>query len=428
MIQTLRNAWKVEDVRKKLIFTFLMLVIYRLGNVIPVPFMDKEIVSAIMTGQDSGILQMLNMFSGGSLQSMSIFALSIYPYITASIIIQLLTIAFPKLEEIARDGEEGKRKMGKYTKIIGVVLAFVQAYAMVIVLFGQAANIATTNSIYSKLVMLLTLVAGTMFLVWLGEMITDKGIGNGTSIIIFYGIISGAPNAVKNMIQGGKAGTIAWWAFAIFLLISLAVLVIVIEINQGERKIPVQYAKRVVGRKMYGGQSTHIPVKVNMSGVMPVIFASSIMQLPQTIVALFNTKLPKWLEGIMSINTTSGLIVYCLVNLFLIIVFAYFYSAVQFNTVEYAKNLQQNGGFIPGIRPGKPTGEFLQGISGKITLIGAVILAIIATAPILVSHFLKLQMLFAGTSLIIVVGVILETIKQIESMLTMRHYKGFLNK
>lgn len=428
MIQTLKNAWKVEEVRKKLIFTFLMLVIYRLGNVIPVPFMDKEVVSAIMTGQDNGILQMLNMFSGGSLQNMSIFALSIYPYITASIIIQLLTVAFPKLEEIARDGEEGKRKMGKYTKIVGVILAFVQAYAMVVVVFGSAANIATTNSAYSKIVMLLTLVAGTMFLVWLGEMITERGIGNGISIIIFYGIISGAPTAIKNMIQSGQSGTVAWWAFTIFALISVAILVIVIEINEGERKIPVQYAKRVVGRKMYGGQSTHIPVKVNMSGVMPVIFASSIMQLPQTIVALFGTKLPKWLDSILSINTTSGLIIYCIVNLFLIIVFSYFYSAIQFNTVEYAKNLQQYGGFIPGIRPGKPTGEYLQGISSKITLIGAVTLAIIATAPILVSHFLKLHMLFAGTSLIIVVGVILETIKQIESMLTMRHYKGFLNK
>lgn len=425
MIQTLKNAWKVEDVRKRLIFTFLMLVIYRLGNVIPVPFIDASVVEAVMTGQDNYLLQMLNTFAGGSLQSMSIFALSIYPYITASIVMQLLTIAIPRLEEMARDGEEGKRKMGKYTKVIGVVLALVQAYAIVMVLFGQA---VATGNFLSKAIMLLTLVAGTMFLVWLGEMITEKGVGNGISIIIFFGIISGVPNQVKQTMAGFSAGHYAWWAMAILVLVSIVILVIVIEINQGERRIPVQYAKRVVGRKMYGGQSTHIPVKVNMSGVMPVIFSNAILQLPQLIISLFGGSTPKWMEYLFGMNTLSGLIIYCLVNLFLIIVFAYFYSAVQFNTVEYAKNLQQYGGFIPGIRPGKPTGEFLQRISSKITLIGAVILAIIATAPFLVNYFLKLNLLFAGTSLIIVVGVILETIKQIESMLTMRHYKGFLNK
>ena len=425
MLQTLKNAWKVEDVRKRLIFTFLMLVIFRLGNTIPVPFMNAEMVKQVMSGNEMGLLQMINSLGGGSLQGMTIFALSIYPYITASIITQLLTIAIPKLEEMARDGEEGKRKMGKYTKIIGVVLAFIQAYAVVNILFGQA---VATGSAFSKVIMLLTLVAGTMFLVWLGEMITEKGVGNGISIIIFFGIISGVPNSIKNMFQRGQAGMLTWWAVAILVLVSIAILVIVIEINQGERKIPVQYAKRVVGRKMYGGQSTHIPVKVNMSGVMPVIFASSILQLPQTIIGLFGGTRPKWVDFLFGMNTWSGLILYCIVNLFLIIVFAYFYSAVQFNTVEYAKNLQQYGGFIPGIRPGKPTGEYLQRISGKITLIGAVILAVIATAPFLVNFTLDLNMLFAGTSLIIVVGVILETIKQIESMLTMRHYKGFLNK
>ncbi len=427
MLQTLKNAWKVKEVRDRLIFTFLMLVVYRLGNVIPVPFMDAKVVQAHMSGQDAGLLSMLNAFSGGSLSNMSIFALSIYPYITASIIIQLLTIAIPRLEDIAKDGEEGKKKIGQYTKIMGVVLGFVQAYAMVNVLFSDAVQIAKGNTL-SKIIMLLTLVAGTMFLVWLGEMITSKGIGNGISIIIFFGIISGAPRAVQTMIAQGKGGMVAWWAFVLFALISIAILAIVIEINQGERRIPVQYAKRVVGRKMYGGQSTHIPVKVNMSGVMPVIFASSILQLPNTILSLFGAKAPKWMEYIFSMQTISGLIIYCLINLILIIIFAYFYSAIQFNTVEYAKNLQQYGGFIPGIRPGRPTGEYLQNISGKITLIGAIILAIISTAPFIVNYALNLRMIFAGTSLIIVVGVILETIKQIESMLTMRHYKGFLNK
>ncbi|WP_100065956.1 preprotein translocase subunit SecY [Miniphocaeibacter massiliensis] len=425
MFQTLKNAWKVTEVRNKLIFTFLMLVVYRLGNVIPVPFMNTKAVEAVMSGNEAGLLQMLNSFSGGSLSGMTIFALGIYPYITASIIMQLITIAFPSLGESLKDGEEGKRKMGMYTKIVGVLLAFVQAYAMVNVLFKSA---VATGDTFSKVVMFLTLIAGTMFLVWLGELITEKGVGNGISIIIFFGIISGVPNALKSMTQSYEVGAASWWGFAILALVSLAILAIVIEINQGERKVPVQYAKRVVGRKMYGGQSTHIPIKVNMSGVMPVIFSSAIMQLPQTIVSLFGVDAPKWLQNLMSVQTTSGLIIYCIVQLFLIIVFAYFYSAIQFNTVEYAKNLQQYGGFIPGIRPGKPTGEYLQRISGKLTLIGALILAIIATAPILINHFTGIQMLFAGTSLIIVVGVVLETIKQIESMLTMRHYKGFLNK
>ena len=426
MFQTLKNAWKVEEIRRKLIFTFLLLVVYRIGNQIPVPFIDAEVVNAIMSGQAAGLLQMLNMFSGGSLNSMSIFALSIYPYITASIIIQLLAIAIPKLEEIAKDGEEGKRKMGRYTKIIGVILGFVQAYAMVNILFSGA-DLAKGN-IVSKAIMLLTLVAGTMFLVWLGELITEKGVGNGISLIIFFGIISGTPETVIALVKGTSAGQIAWWALAILALVSALILIIVIEINEGERKIPVQYAKRVVGRKMYGGQSTHIPVKVNMSGVMPVIFASSIMQLPQTLVSLFGGNEPKWISYIFSMTTTSGLVIYSLLNFALIIMFSYFYSAVQFNTVEYAKNLQQYGGFIPGIRPGRPTGEYLQRISGRITFIGAIILAIIATAPIFVNKFLGIRMLFAGTSIIILVGVVLETIKQIEAMLTMRHYKGFLNK
>ncbi len=425
MFQTLKNAWKVPEVRNKLIFTLLMLVVYRLGNVIPVPFMEAKYVDAVMKGQEGNLLGMLNMFSGGSLSSMSIFALGIYPYITASIIMQLLTIAFPSLGESLKDGEEGKRKMGMYTKIVGVLLALVQGYAMVNVLFKSA---VATGSTFSKIVMFLTLIAGTMFLVWLGELITEKGVGNGISIIIFFGIISGVPNSIKDMMAKSATNQVAWWGFAILALISIAILAIVIEINQGERKVPVQYAKRVVGRKMYGGQSTHIPIKVNMSGVMPVIFSSAIMQLPQTIIMLFGVNAPNWLKHIMSIDTTSGLIIYCIVNLLLIIVFAYFYSAVQFNTVEYAKNLQQYGGFIPGIRPGKPTGEYLQRISGRLTLIGAIILAVIATAPILLNYAINLNMIFAGTSLIIVVGVVLETIKQIESMLTMRHYKGFLNK
>ena len=423
MFQTLKNAWKVEEIRKKLIFTFLLLVVYRIGNQIPVPFIDAEVVNAIMSGQAAGLLQMLNMFSGGSLNSMSIFALSIYPYITASIIIQLLAIAIPKLEEIAKDGEEGKRKMGRYTKIIGVILGFVQAYAMVNILFSGA-DLAKGN-IVSKAIMLLTLVAGTMFLVWLGELITEKGVGNGISLIIFFGIISGTPETVIALVKGTSAGQIAWWALAILALVSALILIIVIEINEGERKIPVQYAKRVVGRKMYGGQSTHIPVKVNMSGVMPVIFASSIMQLPQTLVSLFGGNEPKWISYIFSMTTTSGLVIYSLLNFALIIMFSYFYSAVQFNTVEYAKNLQQYGGFIPGIRPGENTAQFLQSILSRVLVVGATSLGLIAVMPSIIQGATGVQQfsfMIGGTALIIIVSVALDTMKQINSQLEMREY------
>ncbi|MGO4986851.1 preprotein translocase subunit SecY [Gallicola sp. Sow4_E12] len=424
MFETIRKAWAVAELRQRMIFTLLMVGVFRLGNAIPVPFMNKEMVSQVMGGAgQTGILNLLNLLSGNSLSQMSIFALSIYPFITASIIIQLLTVAIPRLQEIARDGEMGKKKIGKYTKIGAVILGFIEGYAIVNGLFSQA---IVQQSMFSGFVILLSMVAGSMFLIWLGEMITAKGVGNGISIIIFLGIISGLPGQIGNIWRQFQTGLIQWWQILILLIIVIFVLWVVVMVNEGERKIPVQYAKRVVGRKMYGGQSTHIPVKVNMAGVMPVIFASSILQLPNTIALLFGTDMPNWVQNIFTVETTSGLIIYAIINLLLIILFAYFYTAIQFNPVEYAKNLQQYGGFIPGIRPGKSTGEYLQRISNRITFIGALSLALVSSGPMLLAKVLGVEIVFGGTAIIIVVGVILDTLKQMDSMLTMRHYKGFL--
>lgn len=424
MFETIRKAWAVAELRQRMIFTLLMVGVFRLGNAIPVPFMNKEMVAQVMGGSgQAGILNLLNLLSGNSLSQMSIFALSIYPFITASIIIQLLTVAIPRLQEIARDGEMGKKKIGKYTKIGAVILGFIEGYAIVNGLFSQA---IVEQSMFSGFVILLSMVAGSMFLIWLGEMITEKGVGNGISIIIFLGIISGLPGQIGNIWRQFQTGLIQWWQILLLLIIVIFVLWVVVMVNEGERKIPVQYAKRVVGRKMYGGQSTHIPVKVNMAGVMPVIFASSILQLPNTIALLFGTDMPGWVQSIFTVETTSGLIIYAIINLLLIILFAYFYTAIQFNPVEYAKNLQQYGGFIPGIRPGKSTGEYLQRISNRITFIGALSLALVSSGPMLIAKFLGVEIVFGGTAIIIVVGVILDTLKQMDSMLTMRHYKGFL--
>lgn len=424
MFETIRKTWAVAELRKKMIFTLLMIIVFRLGNAIPVPFMNREMVQQVMSGAgQAGILNLLNLLSGNSLSQMSIFALSIYPFITASIIIQLLTVAIPRLQEIARDGETGKKKIGQYTKIGAVFLGFIEGYAIVNGLFAKA---IVEQSTLSGFVILLSMVAGTMFLIWLGEMISSEGIGNGISIIIFLGIISGLPGQIGSIWQQFNTGLIQWWQILLLLIITVFILWVVVMVNEGERKIPVQYAKRVVGRKMYGGQSTHIPVKVNMAGVMPVIFASSILQLPNTIALLFGTDMPAWFQNIFTVESTSGLIIYAIINLFLIIIFAYFYTAIQFNPVEYAKNLQQYGGFIPGIRPGKPTGEYLQRISNRITFIGALSLALVSSAPMILGKALGVQIVFGGTSIIIIVGVILDTLKQMDSMLTMRHYKGFL--
>ena len=416
MFKTLSNAWRIKEIRSKMIFTLLMIVVYRLGNIIPIPFMDKNVVNKLMSSNAGGLVNLLDLLAGGSLKQMSVFALSIYPYITASIVVQLLTIAFPRLGEIARDGEMGRKKVAKYTKIGAVILGIFEAKAIVAKGYIQSALIITS------------LLAGSMFLVWLGEIITEKGIGNGISIIIFLGIVSNLPTQIGTFIYGIMTGTVGILTIIGIVLAAVLIVVIVVLINEGERKITVQYAKKVVGRKMYGGQATHIPVKVNMSGVMPVIFASSLLAMPQTLSLLFSGGTPSWISSYLTVEGSVGVYVYSIMNFILIILFGFFYSSIQFNTVEYAKNLQQYGGFIPGIRPGKPTGEYLQKISNRITFSGSIILALVASAPIVLSRLSGMKINFGGTSVIIIVGVVIETMKQIESMMLMRHYKGFLNK
>lgn len=426
MFRTLANAWKVKEIRDKILFTLMIIVIFRLGMALPVPFINPEIVKSIYSNSEGTILQMLNLITGGGLQSLGVFALGVGPYITSSIVMQLLTFAIPKLEEISKEGEEGKKKIQRYTRYVALVLAIIQAYAYVGGIFRTA--LATGNQ-WNQLIVMLVLVAGAMFIVWLGDLIGEKGVGNGLSLIIFIGIIANIPDTAITWGRLVIADPLNnAWKLAILLIVVIATIVFVVLLTQGERKIPVQYAKRVVGRKMYGGQSTHIPLKVNMSGVLPVIFASSLLALPQTLGLLFGGGVQTFVQKYFSMDGTIGSVVFIVLQVALIILFAYFYNSIQFNPVEYSKNLQQYGGFIHGIRPGRPTSEFLGRIVNRITLIGALGLALLAVIPTIVSRLMGIQITLAGTSVIIAVGVILETIKQIEAMMQMRHYKGFLNK
>jgi len=386
--------------------------------------MNKAIIADIFEKSKGGILQFLDLMGGGTFSNFSIFATNIYPYITASIVIQLLTIAIPSLEELAKQGEEGKKKITKYTRYGAVALALIQAYGYTFGLFSSALE---TANVLQNIIVIISMVAGTAFLMWLGDMITEKGIGNGISLIIFIGIISKLPNDIIRRFALIRIGALSIVKELIFLIVIVIIVALVVALQEGERKIPVQYAKRVVGRKMYGGQNTHIPVKVSMAGVMPVIFASSILAFPQTI-ALFAKGAPSaWIEKYLTPAGNVGVWIYSILNIALIMFFTYFYTAVQFNTVEYAKNLQQNGGFIPGIRPGRPTSEFLNKVVNRITFVGGLSLAILASLPIILSKLFGMNVNFGGTAVIIVVGVALETVKQIEAQMLMRHYKGFLN-
>ncbi len=423
MLSTLRDAWKIPDLRKKMTFTILMLLVVRLGAAIPVPFMNKEIIGSIFNTSQGGVLQFLDMMSGGTLSSYSIFAANIYPYITASIILQLLTIAIPKLEELAREGEEGKKKINRYTRYGAIALAAVQAIGLTFGLFRRA--LETENNLQIAIV-ILSIVAGTAFLMWIGELITEKGIGNGISLLIFIGIISRLPSDLITTFKLVSIGQLSIISVLLFGIVMLLIIAFVVALQQGERRIPVQYAKRVVGRKMYGGQSTHIPIKVLMAGVIPVIFASSLLALPQTISLFSQGGVTQWIEKYLTPAGGVGMWIYSILNIILIVFFTYFYTAVQFNTVEYSKNLQQNGGFIPGIRPGRPTSDHLNKVVNRITFVGGMSLAILATAPVLLSKLFNMDVNFGGTAIIIVVGVALETVKQIESQMLMRHYKGFL--
>jgi preprotein translocase subunit SecY len=423
MFSTLRDAWRIPDIRKKMLYTLLMLLIFRLGSSIPVPGMNKEVINQMFEASSGGVLDFLNLMAGGAFKDFTIFALNIYPYITSSIIIQLLTIAIPRLEELAKEGEEGRKKIASMTRYTTVILAIIQSIGLTIGFFNQA---LISKGFWSVAIVVVTLTAGTSFLMWLGENITDKGIGNGISLIIFVGIISRLPLEVTKLVKLVKAGTVSVIGLIIFIVFALFLIAVVVALQEGERRIPVQYAKRVVGRKMYGGQSTHIPIKVSMAGVIPVIFSTSLLAFPQIISLFFRGKASDWVTKYLTVQGTVGIWIYNILNIILIIFFTYFYTAIQFNTVDYAKNLQQYGGFIPGIRPGKPTSEYLNKVISRITFVGAISLAIIATVPIILSAVFKLNVDFGGTALIIVVGVALETVKQLEAQMLMRHYKGFL--
>lgn len=418
MLSTVKNALKIPDLKKKIIFTLMMLLIFRIGSYIPVPGIDANFIRNIIE-QGGGILGFFDIVSGGAFSNFTIFAMSITPYINASIIMQLLTVAIPKLEQLAKEGEEGRKKLAKYTRYLTVVLAFVQSIGITYSLRGGMLE----KSVLNYLLVALTLTAGTAFLMWLGEQINDKGIGNGISILIFTGIVARIPVSTLRLVEYIRIGTLNLWQIALFIVGAVVIIALVIYISEGQRRIPVQYAKRVVGRKMYGGQSTHIPLKVNQSGVLPIIFAMSIMALPQTIANFWReTAFSEWFNKYLGYQSPWYAVIYAL----LIIFFTYFYTQIQFNPIEIAKNMKQYGGFIPGIRPGKPTSQYLFRISNRITLAGAIFLALIAILPIFVSNVLKLPLHFGGTALLILVGVALDTMKQIESQMIMRHYKGFL--
>jgi len=423
MVKTIARAWKIPEIRNKIIFTLLMLAVFRLGSNIPVPGMDRAVLADVFSG-DTGLFGLFDLFSGGAFSNFTIFALSITPYVTASIIFQLLAIAVPAIERIAKEGEEGKKKIAQFTRYLTVVLAFIQAIGLSVGLFRQA---LISTDIFSISVIVLTLSAGTAFLMWLGEQINENGIGNGISLIIFAGIVSRLPSAMHTTWIKFQAGEVSIITIIIFIIFAIIVVVGIIEIQQGQRRIPVQYAKRVVGRKMYGGQSTHIPLKVNQAGVIPVIFSLSLLQFPLTLTYFTpNTGFSTWVSKWLSPSGDPGIWIYMFFNMLLIMFFTYFYTAVTFNPADVANNMKANGGFIPGIRPGRSTVEYLTKVLTRVTFVGAVFLAIIAVIPTLIGQFTNLDIRFGGTSLLIAVGVALDTMKQLENQMVMRNYQGFL--
>ena len=429
MLQTLRNAWKIEELRKKILFTLLIVLLYRLGNAIPVPYVNVAALQTYFRTLESTVLGLYNVMSGGAFSQATIFALSIQPYINASIIIQLLCIAIPALERLSKEeGEEGRKKIASITRYATVGIGLLMGFAYYMLIRNNQLLVPEAqNSIWAAVVVVLTFTSGSALIMWLGEQITEFGIGNGISIILFASIVSRLPVSIITSVRNVIGGSLKWWSAVLMFLGALAIIVLIVFVNDAERRIPVQYAKRVVGRKMYGGQSTHLPMKVNMSGVMPIIFAQSIASLPATIAALAGGGTDNWFMRLF--DTTS--IAYAIIYFLLILFFAYFYSTIQFNPIEVANNLKKNGGYIPGFRPGKPTSEYIQKVLNKVTLFGAIYLGIIAVVPILVAHFSDAARLtgisLGGTSIIIAVGVALETVRALEAQMIMRNYKGFLS-
>ena len=414
MLDTLRNAWRIPDLRKKILYTLLMLLLYRLVGVIPVPGIDLAQVSEAV-GQ-FGLLDFMNMMTGGSFMQMTVMAMGITPYINASIILQLLTVAIPALERLSKEGPEGRKKISEYTRYTTVVLAFIQAVGLV---YAMKAN--TVGGFVSYVVIGLSMAAGTALAMWIGERITENGIGDGISLLIFAGIVSNLFKWSVSGVGGLFQGTVHPVAFVAIVVVALVMIVAVTFVDMGERRVPVQYSKRMVGRKMYGGQSTHIPMKVNSTGVLPLIFAFSMLQFPGTIIAFFPTSgVYLWWNNFM-----NGW-VYQIVLALLILGFTFFYTSITFNPVEISKNMQQYGGTIPGIRQGKPTSDYLSRVSGRLTLFGALFLAVLATLPTLITNMAQMSVPFAASSILIAVSVAIETMRQLESQMLMRHYKGFL--
>ncbi|MBS7402117.1 MAG: preprotein translocase subunit SecY [Oscillospiraceae bacterium] len=432
MLETMRNAWRIDELRKKILFTLFIILLYRLGNAIPVPYVNIADLKTYFAQLENTVLGLYNVMSGGAFSTATIFALSIQPYINASIIIQLLTIAIPSLERLQKEGgEEGRKKIASITRYSTVGIGLLQGFAYYMLIKNNGLLLPGTG-VWEAIVIVLTFTAGSALIMWLGEQITEFGIGNGISIILFASIIARFPSQLITMVSNVSAGSLSWWGMILMLLGALAIIVLIVVVTNAERRIPVQYSKRVVGRKMYGGQSTHLPMKVNMSGVLPVIFAQSIASLPATILMLFGITKDSagfWGGFLKVFDTTSAL--YAIVYFLLIIFFAYFYSTIQFNPIEIANNLKKNGGFIPGFRPGKPTSDYIQKSLNKITLFGAIYLGIVAVVPIIISAISPVArnsgISLGGTSVIIVVGVALETVKALEAQMIMRNYKGFLD-
>ena len=430
MFNTLKNAWKIPDLRKKLLFTLLIIIAFRFGSVVPVPFLDASALSEIMASANETALGYVNMLTGGAFANATLFAMGITPYINSSIIIQLLTVAIPPLERMAKEGEEGRRKIAAITRYVTVALGLIQgtAYYFFVKISGVTLYNEGFSAVFSAVIIILAFTAGTALIMWMGEQINQKGVGNGISIILFAGIVARLPVTVGQVWSYFSAAMQSpesysqYFIFApLFVILFLAVIWVIVFMNDSERRIPVQYAKKVVGRKVYGGQSTFLPIKVTMSGVMPVIFASAILSIPSTI-RMFITNPSGFWEGFFNAFSTSGWL-YSVLYLLLIIMFAYFYMTIQYNPIEMANNLRANNGTIPGIRPGRPTAEFISKILSKVTLIGAIFLAVVAILPIIYGNLTGMHGLtMGGTSVIIMVGVALETVKQIESQMMMRHY------
>ncbi|HHW29275.1 MAG TPA: preprotein translocase subunit SecY [Syntrophomonadaceae bacterium] len=418
MLETLRSAWKVTDLRKKVGFTLLMFLVFRIGAHVPVPGVDPAALEKLLQGQLFGIFDVI---SGGAFRRLSIFAMSITPYINASIIMSLLQVVIPRLEQLAKEGESGRKVIAQYTRYGAVLLGLIQAIGVTVALGRQ--GIFVNPGVGSYLLAIVTLTAGTALLMWIGEMITEKGIGNGISLIIFAGIVSRLPSGLISIAQQLSAGTINVGSIMILIVLGLLIIAGVVAVNEGQRRITVQYAKRVTGRKVYGGQSTHIPLRVNQAGVIPIIFAMSILLFPIQIARFIDHPWARAIESSLAFGTVLNSVLYAL----LIIFFTYFYTAIVFNPMDVADNLKKYGGFVPGLRPGRPTGEYISRVLTRLTLAGAIFLALIAILPNFMIALTNIPTLyFGGTALLIVVGVALETMKQFESYLLMRHYQGFM--